>query len=330
LDKKKHQKNLFNLDILRTVAVTLVLISHLPNLEFPSYYEQRGLGLLGVVIFFVHTSFVLMSSLERINSKNIINYKFYIRRIFRIYPLSIFAVCLYSYIGFISDYKLDLNSFFSNIFLIQNFTQAQSTPIVLWSLPYEIQMYFFLPFVFMFIKTKKKILMLYIALCIFVILLKLFNNDKKYYDFFHFMPIFLSGCISFFFFSTKNKINSFYLLIFIMLVCLSFPILLKIGVKENLLGTIFALPLGVLIAYSKQIKHDLINKFCNIIAKYSYGIYLFHLLIIDIFFKYLNSNLHILINYFFVYSSTLLFSYIFFNLIEKPFIKFGKKISNNY
>lgn len=330
MNKKKHQNNLFNLDILRTVAVTLVLISHLPNLELPSYYEQRGLGLLGVVLFFVHTSFVLMSSLERINSKNIINYKFYIRRIFRIYPLSIFAVCLYSYISFIADYKLDFNSFFSNIFLIQNFIQVQSNPKVLWSLPYEIQMYFFLPFIFMFVKNKKKILILYVALCILVILLKLYNDDKKYYDFFHFMPIFLSGCIGFLFFSTKKKINPFYLLIYIILTCLLFPTLLKIGVKENLLGTIFALPLGFLIAYSKQIKHYLINKICNLIAKYSYGIYLFHLLMIDIFFKYINSNLHILIKYFLVCSSTLIFSYIFFNLIEKPFIKFGKKLSNKY
>jgi peptidoglycan/LPS O-acetylase OafA/YrhL len=143
LDNKKIKINLFNLDILRTVAVTLVVISHLPNLELPTYYEQRGLGLLGVVLFFVHTSFVLMSSLERIDSKNFINYKFYIQRIFRIYPLSIFAVCLYSYIVFVIDYKFDLNSFFSNIFLIQNFTQGQSNPKVLWSLPYEVQMYFF-------------------------------------------------------------------------------------------------------------------------------------------------------------------------------------------
>ena len=133
----------------------MVLLSHLPNLELPTYYEQRGLGLLGIVIFFVHTSFVLMSSLERIDAKHIINYKFYIRRIFRVYPLSIFAVCVYSYIDFILNYKFNLSIFFSNIFLIQNFIQTESIPRVLWSLPYEIQMYFFLPFIFMFVKSKK-------------------------------------------------------------------------------------------------------------------------------------------------------------------------------
>ena len=330
MSKNKYYNNLFNLDILRSIAVVMVLLSHLPNLELPTYYEQRGLGLLGIVIFFVHTSFVLMSSLERIDAKHIINYKFYIRRIFRVYPLSIFAVCVYSYIDFILNYKFNLSIFFSNIFLIQNFILAESIPRVLWSLPYEIQMYFFLPFIFMFVKSKKKILLLYVSFCLLVMLLKLFDDDKKYYDFFHFTPIFISGCVGFIFFSKKNKINPLYLVIYIVLSCLLFPIMMKIGAKENLLGVIFALPLGFLIAYSKEIKHDLINKVCKVIAKYSYGIYLFHLLMIDVFFKHINSNLHIILKYFLVFFSTLLISYIAFNFIERPFIKFGKKMSYKY
>jgi peptidoglycan/LPS O-acetylase OafA/YrhL len=89
-----------NLDFLRAVAVLLVLFSHLTYFAgFLSFgrFRVNWMGPVGVYFFFVHTCFVLMLSLER-------QYKgqgafqlfgsFMIRRIFRIYPLSIAAVLL--------------------------------------------------------------------------------------------------------------------------------------------------------------------------------------------------------------------------------------------
>ena len=51
--------NLKNLDLLRSVAVMLVFISHLlsPN-NFPKFFHLQALGILGVFIFFVLTSYV--------------------------------------------------------------------------------------------------------------------------------------------------------------------------------------------------------------------------------------------------------------------------------
>src|SRR5262249_15824707 len=85
----------FNLDLLRTVAVILVLAQHLLN-RF--YFAKLGLAsppivTFGVLIFFVHTCLVLMYSMERSGLESFpLASNFYTRRIFRIYPLSILAV----------------------------------------------------------------------------------------------------------------------------------------------------------------------------------------------------------------------------------------------
>ena len=80
--KQQGAGELPNLDILRSLAVLLVLVSH--TLLYSGHFGWCGwMGLTGVSIFFVHTSLVLMWSLERDPHTG----RFYIRRAFRIYPL---------------------------------------------------------------------------------------------------------------------------------------------------------------------------------------------------------------------------------------------------
>jgi hypothetical protein len=58
-----------NLDGIRTIAVLLVVVSHLvlqlTNGGEPAFYSVRTMGRVGVAIFFVHTTLVLMASLAR-------------------------------------------------------------------------------------------------------------------------------------------------------------------------------------------------------------------------------------------------------------------------
>src|ERR1035441_1228406 len=86
-----------NLDILRSFAVSVVLIDHLVrtlaahtgfhNAAVMAFTSQ--IGHAGVLAFFVHTSLVLMYSLERLNrTAGRVGLRFYLRRFFRIYPLS--------------------------------------------------------------------------------------------------------------------------------------------------------------------------------------------------------------------------------------------------
>src|SRR5438045_2701232 len=88
-----------NLDILRSIAVLSVFLAHALQVvagckphEYLAYgIDTSSLGRIGVLIFFVHTSLVLLRSLERTGANlsgwSLIRY-FYVRRAFRIYPLS--------------------------------------------------------------------------------------------------------------------------------------------------------------------------------------------------------------------------------------------------
>jgi peptidoglycan/LPS O-acetylase OafA/YrhL len=84
-------RDLPNLDLVRSMAVISVVVEHtllslgiLKIGPFPIKY----LGVMGVMVFFVLTTLVLMWSLERKPH----TLDFYIRRVFRIYPLALAAI----------------------------------------------------------------------------------------------------------------------------------------------------------------------------------------------------------------------------------------------
>src|SRR5205085_2091131 len=107
-------------------------------------------------------SLVLMYSMDRSDRRGMILLKdFYIRRIFRIYPLSILAVTCALALGLDSDingvaglshgHAPGMLSIISQILLVQNLIHAKSVVNVLWSLPFEVQMYVLLPFLFVWV-----------------------------------------------------------------------------------------------------------------------------------------------------------------------------------
>jgi peptidoglycan/LPS O-acetylase OafA/YrhL len=114
-----------------------------------------GGGHLGVLLFFVHTSLVLMMSMERLGLSGWKLYRtFMVRRFFRIYPLSVLSVVAVVYFripphSWRGTYEwMGVPAFISNLLLTQNLTQTDSLNCVLWSLPFELQMYAILPLLF--------------------------------------------------------------------------------------------------------------------------------------------------------------------------------------
>jgi hypothetical protein len=120
---------LTNLDGIRTIAVLLVVVSHLllqlTNGGEPAFYSFRTMGRVGVAIFFVHTTLVLMASLARHGPTAI---PFYVRRIFRIYPLSVAVVLFFALLQWLSHMPTDTGELLSNLFLVQNLTGDASLP----------------------------------------------------------------------------------------------------------------------------------------------------------------------------------------------------------
>jgi peptidoglycan/LPS O-acetylase OafA/YrhL len=141
------------LDTLRAAAVLCVLADHTIVAQTGETLPLWILGRLGVLIFFVHTALVLMSSLERQADGAI---AFYMRRAFRIYPLSIATVLAVVALGLPSSVVAGAGTFvnptgtelLANLTLTTNLAGARNVPGPLWSLPLEVQMYSLLPLCF--------------------------------------------------------------------------------------------------------------------------------------------------------------------------------------
>ncbi|MGH7620877.1 MAG: acyltransferase family protein, partial [Gemmatimonadaceae bacterium] len=150
-----------NLDLLRAVAVLLVFLDHVISAvghEGGSWNWNWAIGRLGVLLFFVHTSLVLMSSIERGGVVRGWVRRFYIRRAFRIYPLAVFVIliaAIFRLPSHVTSSGADMvrsypsaATLVSNLLLVQNLTGARDMQGVLWSLPIEVQMYVLLPLCF--------------------------------------------------------------------------------------------------------------------------------------------------------------------------------------
>ena len=120
-------KDLPNLDLLRSVAVSLVLVGHINGALSLRHYGGFY-GAFGVGLFFVHTALVLMWSLER--RPQVLD--FYVRRVARIHPLAIvvllIAVATHAKVNVFHDdgafflYSAPtLKQVLSHLMLVQNF-----------------------------------------------------------------------------------------------------------------------------------------------------------------------------------------------------------------
>jgi peptidoglycan/LPS O-acetylase OafA/YrhL len=320
------------------MAVSFVVISHLlldKSLVRPGGYDTQTLGTLGVLIFFVHTCLVLMLSLERQGNSDrnrATTVSFLVARAFRIYPLAIVVIVLLSLIEQMhSGTGPSLPTFLSNIFLIQNLTGSPSITPVLWSLPFEFQMYFFLPLLYMWTRdgdmhSSSRVAVLW---CIAVALVIVFWRLGLNYDLIKFFPCFLPGVLAFCQRRLPRQFPPAVLLAYVAAMAIMYPSLVGRGVNATFLSWIICLGLGILIPRCREIKSDLVARVGSVIARYSYGIYLVHDPIRYFSFHYLK-GISPLVSWsvfiFFVCG----ISYIAYHFIEKPGIELGRAVVNRF
>jgi peptidoglycan/LPS O-acetylase OafA/YrhL len=331
------------LDMLRSIAVMLVLIDHFvgaiaQDVLFRSVWGQSitGLGLLGVEMFFIHTSLVLMMSLNRLEQagEGSIIGRFYVRRIFRIYPLSILTVLvvvalhipMLFWLSYTPPSAADL---WSNLLLVMNITNAPLTTGQLWSLPYEVQMYLLLPFIYFLGKRIRQPLVL-IGLGLAV----------KYVDFLiagHFnftrllayAPWFFMGVAAYFSSRSERLSARLYavaLTVFIAadFIANRFLAFQQVGWVERALGIGFCL----LLPHFQEITSTVLRRTAHLIAKYSYGIYLSHVSIMWFAFRYLKA-LPFAVQFAIFSVLMIVIPLVLYHAVEEPFIRLGSRLAKS-
>ncbi len=361
MPRSEASHHLPNLDLLRTVAVGLVFTGHLS--ETVGIRGLGDLGHFGVLLFFVHTAFVLMLSMEYLGLSGAKLYSAYlIRRIFRIYPLSVLAVL--RAVAFRTPSTAWLAGYvwtgwpalLSNIFLTQNITHSGSVISVLWSLPFEIQMYATLPAIYFLICRFPSlgatwlVWLAGVAVAGAEYILRSPSFDPEYL-LTRYFPCFLAGVLAWRLVTTRNGRLSGALWILLLAVLVvtyrgvdAFrvygPALLGAlhGTLRNdhrvwwpafldlVNDWVFCCVTGLAIPHFTSITSYWLNAISKRIAEYSYGIYLSHVPLLWLCFRKLHFG-SVVASAILSVVLTGLVSILLYHVLEAPAIRFGKRLA---
>lgn len=293
------------------------------------------IGRAGVIAFFVHTSLVLMYSLERMTRQaGRVSLRFYVRRFFRIYPLSIF--CILATIIFhipSNTWKtpdiITPQVILADLFLVQNLITKISVLGPLWSFPYEIQMYFALPALYFLALKKRGVLYLCGLLVFFCGLGFLIAGESGgHLNMAAYVPCFLSGVLCY---SLRDRIRAIMPSVlwppFVLLLISGYCLANLHGDPKFWIGWIFCLLLGLTI----NAFHDSTNKRLNAVAErialYSYGMYLIHVPALYLVFMVVGIK-NLLFGPLLFLMVTMVASAITYHFVESPFIELGRRLSS--
>ncbi|WP_017260232.1 acyltransferase family protein [Pedobacter arcticus] len=170
-------KKLLNLDLLRALAILMVLAFHLTQMFFGHVIADGALfnlGKYGVNVFFVLSGYLVGSIYYK---RDIVsNTTFWFRRFIRTYPpyLVMFFV---SWLGVYLTRKEPFN--INYIFMTQNFLEEIPFYLVSWSLCVEEHFYIIFTLGVFFIRNRQHQLKLWYLLAILPLLLRLFLSNPN-------------------------------------------------------------------------------------------------------------------------------------------------------
>ena len=284
---------------MRAIAVLLVVAAHAldiwglrsgANVHPLSWHVGRT----GVLIFFVHTSLVLMFSLARTRAEGAALFAhFYLRRGFRIYPLAFVAVAAALFLGSPADaWKTETVAFsakqiVSNFLLIQNLNYSPLVLSPLWSLPIELQMYVVLPPLFWLVSLgdspgqRVRIVGAGLLLSVLAGIGFVWLGSPMPLDLLRFSPCFFAGVLAYAR-GTQGKPQAAAFLWPVLLLALTgaytFIARQQADAHPHWLGWIYCLAIALSIPHFRPVAEGWAKRAAHQIAKYSYGIYLFHML----------------------------------------------------
>jgi len=331
------------LDSLRAVAVTLVLVDHLIETigaaSSPiSIRIAWQLGRLGVILFFVHTTFVLMMSMERRGVAGAALVKdFYVRRAFRIYPLALVAVATVILFGVPRTPWSGLHpeltpaTILSNVLLVQDLTGATSLLGPMWSLSPEVLMYLALPFLFLIIRARPSLsTVATLWICAVIVGVVVQSAGAPQLSVAYFAPCFMSGVVAFW---VRERRGGSRWPFWTWALALSSIIALYLGIgtlneEVHLAAAAWCccLLLGVLLPGFSETGSKVVRVTTHVVAKYSYGIYLGHMIALWLAFSLLSDWSRVAQWGVFVAAMVAL-PCAGYHLIEEPLIQIGNKVA---
>lgn len=306
-----------NLDLLRAVAVLLVLAAHVAGYTIKTTPATYAMGQLGVMLFFVHTSLVLMQSLERQPLAGAALFRqFYIQRVFRIYPLCL-VMLLAIYLLF--DRRWSAFEIAANVLLVQNLVYARYMGEILWSLPLEVQMYVVLPWLFVVYRRRPVRSLLWLwALSVPLALLQPLVSARL--NVLEFAPCFLAGVLAWRL-QGRARWPGWLWPVALGLACGAF-ILLAAPRDNNYGRWAVCLAIGLALPWLREWRLPWLNRASQVVARYSYGIYLFHPILLWLSFVVL-AGAHPVVQWGLLAALLVLVPWLAYHLVEQPMIRLG-------
>lgn len=349
-----------NFTLIRFIAATMVLYSHMFTLmgeKFHPYAKQFGLtlGVVGVDVFFFTSGFLVTASL--LTRKDV--FAFAWARFLRIYP-ALFIAVVFSLLVGVYFTSLPIETFLQHSqvyrFFIHNITLFDGVVYFLpggvfsenirhgvngslWTLPWEIKMYFILFIVGFFALvlpkyfTKKVFVILFLS--IFLVSLTLlyvnrfyhFTTDITILPALRFLPLFFAGSLLYIL-RKKIFISSRIFLLIVLVIILS-------SGNAKFYYILHYLFLGYVILYLAYIPKGKIRHF-NKLGDYSYGLYIYAFPVQQSVIA-LCPNISTINAFFISFIVTLFLSVLSWHLLEKKiltyknsYFKFKDKIINKF
>ena len=365
------QKRYFpNLNGSRCIAALLVIFHHLEQAKhsfgIPNIYEFNIIqhaGRLGVGLFFVLSGFLITYLLleERGRFGDVDAKKFYLRRIFRIWPIYFLLIGL----SFFVFPHIELFYFPGTNAKLENHVIERLTLLLLvfpnfafvlydlpywcaqtWSIGVEEQFYYLWPWLIKYPKRRIAITLLFLGITALLLFLGLYFLDESkevmkaaittFIGQFRIQTMALGGFCAWLVYNDKVKIlniifrKDVQIITYLMLAALFFSGFHFTGFLE-----VYAVFFGIFVLNVSSNPNTIIsleNPVMNHLGKISYGLYLYHVFVIvflinwfRIYFPEMTGNIYQIVIYITSLAVSVLLASLSFSYFEKPLLAFKDK-----
>lgn len=280
-------------------------------------------GYLGVPIFFMISGLIICYSLPT-GYKLAQSKTFFLKRLIRIEPpyiASVLLVILLNYAGsFYSHVPLQFSwvDFLCHFAYLNNFGIGAYYNVVYWTLGIEFQFYILIGLLFALISHSKTSL----VICMVAFLSATFIHVKNMELIFQYLSIFGIGILTYFY-QFKKQVSKPVYVVFCIVFLLQVYFCLHI---EVFCATAFTL----LVLNYWNYSHGLLDFFSNI----SFSLYLTHTTIggklINLGLRFAHTTGERYLLFLSALGASILFAWLFYRVIERPFILMGKQLAYKY